>query len=171
MTNWHEVDGLCHDCEEPIGLVDVGDINGQAQMVWRDFEVRELVWKYGSRVVVYHTECVPKVLPTSVADEARSRMGDPSTSAIAAASVDRAHSTVVKHEILEVLIASLEPMTDEQIVAEVQRRIAPRTTTPQRVRTLRKELVDEDERVVAHDREGVTERGRPCTRWRPVWPG
>jgi len=105
-------------------------------------------------------------LDVSVAMPAHSRYGDPSESAIAAESVDRAKSTLVKH-LVKTTVSLYWPITDEQIFERVQAALANdnQRTTPQRVRTLRKELLDEDE-IEEHTEKGRTVAGRPCRQWR-----
>jgi hypothetical protein len=114
------------------------------------------------------TATLPPMVASSIAlgatDTPRARRTDPVTSHEAADTSDVSRSIGL---VLDILLNSAEPLTDEQIeyVAVVERN---ETFTGQRLRTARNALVRLEQVVMADKHGGRTSRGRWSATWSAV---
>ena len=95
---------------------------------------------------------------------ARSRQGDPTTSALAAESVTASTTVKAKVAVLDSLRDNPQGLTDEELVDWIRLRYPGCRATDQRTRTCPKQLVDADWVEASHTETNI--RNRTVTVWR-----
>ncbi|MDN3309591.1 hypothetical protein QWJ90_01465 [Microbacterium oryzae] len=110
----------------------------------------------------------PAILSQITGDDARARRSDPGTSHAAADSISAEHLEASEQEVLTILAAADEPLTDQAIAKRHVQRAWQLDGVPlwtdERMRTARAQLTKKG--AVVQDGHGKTEKGRRAMAWR-----